>query len=233
VVSAGALHFSEGGLLMRATMTGAMVALAIATAGVVENEDLILEWMQSMTKNNLRPQQPPATENEKRDTLLAYSSCLDAAAREMDDGRSDASTIALGIKSLCASQSARMVELEGRSLNPAARRLFESTLQDIQLEMATQAVLAGRADRAKTAPFPPTVSLDIQPTENGIKARPPETLPQRESLYVTPDQDASTCFPSASAVRRNYPEARPSWTLRAPRHEGTRCWYPNKANRPR
>jgi hypothetical protein len=35
----------------------------------------------------------------------------------------------------------------------------------------------------------------------------------------------STCFPSASAVRQDYPEAWPSWTLRAPGHEGTRCWY--------
>jgi hypothetical protein len=35
----------------------------------------------------------------------------------------------------------------------------------------------------------------------------------------------STCFPSASAVRQDYPEAWPSWTLRASGHEGTRCWY--------
>jgi hypothetical protein len=51
----------------------------------------------------------------------------------MDDGGSDASTIALGIKSLCASQFGRTVELEGRRLNPAARRLFESKVQDSQL----------------------------------------------------------------------------------------------------
>jgi hypothetical protein len=36
---------------------------------------------------------------------------------------------------------------------------------------------------------------------------------------------ASTCFFSASAVRLNQPGAWPSWTLRAPGHEGTRCWY--------
>jgi hypothetical protein len=75
--------------------------------------------------------------------------------------------------------------------------------------------------QVQTAPFPPTASLDIQPTENGIGARPPETLAQKEALSITPNQDASTCFPSASAVHRNYPEARPSWTLRAPGHEGT------------
>jgi hypothetical protein len=35
----------------------------------------------------------------------------------------------------------------------------------------------------------------------------------------------STCLPSASAVRQDYPGAWPSWTLRALGHEGTKCWY--------
>jgi len=35
----------------------------------------------------------------------------------------------------------------------------------------------------------------------------------------------SSCLPSASAVRQNHPGGWPSWTLRAPGHEGTRCWY--------
>jgi hypothetical protein len=55
-----------------------------------------------------------------------------------------------------------------------------------------------------------------------------QTLPQKEGRSFTPSQDASTCFPSASAVRQNYPEGWASWTLRAPGHEGTRCWYPTK-----
>jgi hypothetical protein len=37
--------------------------------------------------------------------------------------------------------------------------------------------------------------------------------------------DDSTCFPSAFAVRQDNPTAWPSWTLRAPGHEGTKCWY--------
>ncbi len=77
----------------------------------------------------------------------------------------------------------------------------------------------------ETAPSQPTVPLDIKPTENGIEARPPQTLPQKEGQSFAPSQDASTCFHSASAVRQNYPGRWPSWTLRAPGHEGTRCWY--------
>jgi hypothetical protein len=50
-------------------------------------------------------------------------------------------------------------------------------------------------------------------------------LIERERPFVAASVHDSTCFPSASAVRQEYPEARPSWTLRAPGHEGTKCWY--------
>jgi hypothetical protein len=36
---------------------------------------------------------------------------------------------------------------------------------------------------------------------------------------------AFTCFASADSVRQENPAAWPSWTLRAPGHEGTKCWY--------
>ena len=72
----------------------------------------------------------------------------------------------------------------------------------------------------RTSPSQPTVPLDTKPTENGI-ARPPQ-----EGRSVS--EDASTCLPSASAVRQTYPGEWPSWTLRAPGHEGRRCWYPAK-----
>jgi hypothetical protein len=50
---------------------------------------------------------------------------------------------------------------------------------------------------------------------------------------VSPESvQVSTCFPSASAVRQEYPEAWPSWTLRAAGHEGTKCWYAATRRRP-
>jgi hypothetical protein len=54
-----------------------------------------------------------------------------------------------------------------------------------------------------------------------------ETNPliERERQSVAAGVQVSTCFPSASAVRQDHPEAWPSWTLRAPGHEGTRCWH--------
>jgi hypothetical protein len=65
--------------------------------------------------------------------------------------------------------------------------------------------------------------LDTKPTESGIEAKPPPTLQEKGSFAA--GRDASTCLPSASAVRENRPGAWPSWTLRAPGHEGIRCWY--------
>ena len=79
---------------------------------------------------------------------------------------------------------------------------------------------------AQTAPS--TVPVDIKPTENGIEAKLPQTLPQKEGQSSAPSQDAPTCFHSASAVRQNYPGRWPSWTLRAPGHEGAKCWYAAK-----
>src|SRR6266481_1990759 len=100
----------------------------------------------------------------------------------------------------------------------------------LPLQAPTAAAVGTNAEsqiesEVQTRPLQPTVPLDIKQTENGIEARPPQTLPQKEGQSFTPSQDASTCFPSASAVRQSYPGRWPSWTLRAPGHEGTRCWY--------
>jgi hypothetical protein len=65
--------------------------------------------------------------------------------------------------------------------------------------------------------------LDAKPSESRIEAKPPPVLPDKGSFAG--GRDASSCFPSASAVRESVPGAWPSWTLRAPGHEGTRCWY--------
>jgi lipoprotein NlpI len=77
----------------------------------------------------------------------------------------------------------------------------------------------------QTASLQPTWPLDIKPTESGIEARPSQTLPEKAGRPFAPSKDAPTCFPSAAAVQQNNPGAWPSWTLRAPGHEGIRCWY--------
>jgi hypothetical protein len=81
-------------------------------------------------------------------------------------------------------------------------------------------VEGGAEPEVQTAPLP--VPLDTKPTEGDIQARPPRT-PEKKSVAAS--RDDSTCLPSASAVRQNHPGAWPSWTLRAPGHENTICWY--------
>jgi hypothetical protein len=63
--------------------------------------------------------------------------------------------------------------------------------------------------------FPPTLPLNIKLTE----AKPQASSERGKQLPA-----ASGCFPSASAVLQNHPGSSPSWTLRAPGHEGTQCW---------
>jgi len=77
----------------------------------------------------------------------------------------------------------------------------------------------------QTPSLQPTVRLDIKPAESAIEVKPPQTFPESGKQPLPSSGYGSTCYPSASAVRLNHPGAWPSWTLRAPGHEGTRCWY--------
>ena len=77
----------------------------------------------------------------------------------------------------------------------------------------------------QTAPLQPTAPLVLKSAQSGIEATPSHTLPGRGSRSLATSGHDSTCFPSASAVRLEHPGGWPSWTLRAPGHEGVRCWY--------
>ena len=74
-----------------------------------------------------------------------------------------------------------------------------------------------RADGA----LQPTVHLDIKPTD----ASTLQPLSERGKQFSAGIAHDSSCFPSASAVLQNHPGGWPSWTMRAPGHEGTTCWY--------
>jgi hypothetical protein len=73
--------------------------------------------------------------------------------------------------------------------------------------------------RGDAASLQPTVPLNM-PTQ----AKALQTLSEKGKQVSATNQHAS-CFPSAAAVLRNHPGGRPIWTMRAPGHEGTQCWY--------
>jgi hypothetical protein len=82
-----------------------------------------------------------------------------------------------------------------------------------------------RADGASSQPI---MRLDIKPTEARF---PPLTLSEKGKQLPAASGHVSSCFLSASAVLQNHRGGWPTWTLRAPGHEGTLCWY--AAARPR
>jgi hypothetical protein len=87
--------------------------------------------------------------------------------------------------------------------------------------------------RGEAASLQPTVPLNIKPT----KAKALQTLSEKGKQLSAANQHDASCFPSASAVLQNHPGGRPTWTTRAPGHEGTQCWYaaarPTVSQRPR
>jgi hypothetical protein len=74
-------------------------------------------------------------------------------------------------------------------------------------------------------------AASLQPAARLTEERAPQTLSERgKQLPAASERDAS-CFASASAVLQNHPGGWPTWTLKAPGHEGSMCWY--AAARPR
>jgi hypothetical protein len=59
------------------------------------------------------------------------------------------------------------------------------------------------------------------PTEAGSL----QTSSERGKQLSAASGHDRSCFPSASAVLEHHQGAWPSWTLKAPGHEGTMCWY--------
>jgi hypothetical protein len=75
--------------------------------------------------------------------------------------------------------------------------------------------------RADGAALQPAVRVEIKPSG----ARLPQTLSESGKRLSAANEHDASCFPSASAVLHNHPGGWPTWTLRAPGHEGTLCWY--------
>jgi hypothetical protein len=89
---------------------------------------------------------------------------------------------------------------------------------------ARETTAQSRAEpEVQTASLQP--AADRKPPESEIEARAPRTLPEGGRQFFAANEHDPTCFPTASAVRQNHPGAWASWTLRAPGHEGIKCWY--------
>jgi hypothetical protein len=99
----------------------------------------------------------------------------------------------------------------------------------VPLARAGGIIIETRAEpEGETVLSQPAGRLDMRPTDVKIDGKQPQKLAETEKqLFATSGHD-STCYPLASDVRQNHPGAWPSWTLRAPGHEGASCWYAGK-----
>jgi hypothetical protein len=90
---------------------------------------------------------PEATDQVRTEELQAVVNCLNAAAIKLDDGRSEASTVGLGLRPSCAAEFARSRNVYAQSMNPSAAQLFHRMDDQAFMQIATAAVLDERAKR--------------------------------------------------------------------------------------
>ncbi len=90
---------------------------------------------------------PEATAQETDQVFNALFACLHAAAKKLDDNRSDATSIAMAMKPLCAGEFSQSRDIEGRRLNPTARVLYDRKELEAFLSIATTVVLDERSKR--------------------------------------------------------------------------------------
>jgi hypothetical protein len=156
-------------------------------------------------ENVIAPATPPA------DRLNAISFDLDAAERNVER---ITTPIAPAQEPAMRSTDQRATRQEQTIRNP------DQTAIGVDEAPATNNVTAeSRPDAAS-----------LQPAARVTEEKPPQTLAKNGKPLSASERDAS-CFASASAVLQNHPGGWPTWTLRAPGHEGSMCWY--AAARPR
>jgi hypothetical protein len=168
----------------------------------------------------------PATPSFDHQQPSTISPDLDAVQQSSDRIASDQEQITRSIDQITTSQE-QTTRSTGQTSTIIAtgkeqiRPSIEQTATNIGHDPSATASGITVESGADGASSQPTLRLNTKPTE----ARPPQILSERGKQFSAASGHDSSCLPSASAVLRNHPGGRPSWTLRAPGHEGTKCWY--------
>jgi hypothetical protein len=69
------------------------------------------------------------------------------------------------------------------------------------------------------------IAAEVRVDEASLQLRSPQAPSERGKQLSAAGGHDSSCFPSASAVLEHHRGGWPSWTLKAPGHEGTVCWF--------
>jgi hypothetical protein len=78
----------------------------------------------------------PSVAQGENEGISGYVACLDAAARRIDDGRSDVASVAATIKGMCAARFPEPAKAPGAAMSAAARQKSETR----QMELSTMVV---------------------------------------------------------------------------------------------
>lgn len=172
-----------------------------------------------------------ATTSFDQQQLSAMSLNLDAVRQSTDRLAATQEQMTRSIEQIAtriaAGQEQMMRSIGQIAINIAAsqEQMTRRTDQPATIGQAPSANASGVAveSRDDAASLVSTARLNMTP----IEAKPPE-----KQLSAASAHDHS-CFPSAAAVLQNHPGGSPSWTLKAPGHEGTTCWYASARPRAR
>jgi hypothetical protein len=176
----------------------------------------------------LAPQAGPVTQNAQDIITFAapatppFDQQLNAMSLDLTAVRQSIDRIAAGQE-----QITRSIDQIAPSIATAQEQMTPNSDQNIAQSPPTKATGPTGESRSEGASLQPAARLDIKPTEG----RPPPTLSETGKQLSAANEHDPPCFPSASALAQNHPGGWPTWTFRAPGHEGTICWY--AAARPR
>ena len=191
-----------------------------------------------------------ATVQTAPDTIaLAGSAAPDPDQQQLDEVLRDLHAMRLGLERIAAGQGliTRSIDEIAASIVAGQERMTRSTDQTDTNIAAGQEPTTRNTDQtatdidqgpSKAASIPlesrtdgASVQPAARPNTKPTEAKPSQTWSERGRQLSAASRHDASCFPSASAVAQNYPGGWPTWTLRAPGHEGTVCWF--AAARPR
>lgn len=110
-----------------------------------------------------------SSQSEKEAATGAHIDCLYKAAREMDDGRSDARTIATAVRTTCRSLYNRSLKVWIQGENPQVKRDFYARSQNDDVDLATTVVVRTRANANRPPAARPSAPTPV--------AAPPPMIP--------------------------------------------------------
>jgi hypothetical protein len=162
----------------------------------------------------------PSTPSFDQHQLAAMSLNLDAVRQSIDRIAAGQERMTRSIDQIASSIAAGQEQM-ARGIDQIASSIAAGQEQMARgIDQIASSI--GESPSAKVSGVAVETRHEAPPLQPQPAARS-EAKPSEKPLSAASAHDPS-CFPSASAVLQNHPGSSPSWTLRAPGHEGTKCW---------